>query len=387
MGLSTPTTIDDIGTAWLTEALRASAAIGSSTTITALDVQRLGQGEGFMGDIARLRLRTDDGSGPPSVVAKVPTSDEGNRATGRSLGIYEREVRAYDTLLPELDVPHPTAYAAVYESRGDEADFLAQMIKAERLPLALLRRLVRREQTDADVPPCILILDDIDQLTMGDQVAGCDETRAAGALTTAAQLHASTWGARCPDERHWFVGGDVVPRLFHAIYLDNRRSFERRVRERFRPAVFELTRSVRRTGLERIKRLHQETPRCLLHGDYRLDNLFFTATDAVGSVIDWQSVNRGPAILDVAYFLTGSMDPATPESVIDDLLAHYHRALTAGGVVGYGLDQLRADYDEALLLLVHRMSGLDTLEFGDDRGLALIDLWLARLDARLARLV
>ena len=42
---------------------------------------------------------------------------------------------------------------------------------------------------------------------------------------------------------------------------------------------------------------------------------------------------------------------------------------------------------QMFLLLVHRMSGLDTLEFGDDRGLALIDLWLARLDARLARLV
>ncbi len=387
MGLSTPTTIDDIGTAWLTEVLRQSAAIGSTTTITALDAELLGQGEGFMGEIARLRLRTDDGSGPRSVVAKVPTSDEGNRATGRSLGIYEREVRAYDTLLPELDVPHPTAYAAVYESRGDEADFLAQMIKAERLPLALLRRLVRREQTDADVPPCVLVLDDIDQLTMGDQVAGCGETRAAGALTTAAQLHASTWGTRCPNERHWFVGGDVVPRLFHAIYLDNRRSIVPQVREHFRPPVFEFTRQVCRTALERIKRLHQAAPRCLLHGDYRLDNLFFTTADEVGSVIDWQSVNRGPAVLDVAYFLTGSMDPATPESVIDDLLAHYHRALTAGGVVGYELDQLRADYDEALLLLLHRMSGLDTLEFGDDRGLALIDLWLARLDARLARLV
>ncbi len=209
---------------------------------------------------------------------------------------------------------------------------------------------------------------------------------AAAALTAAARHHASTWGERRPDERHWFVGGDVVPRLFHAVYLDNRRQFEKRVQSCFRPGVYELARSVRRSGLDRIRRLHEQTPRCLLHGDFRLDNLFFDDTGAVGSVIDWQSVNHGPAILDVAYFITGSVDPETPEAVIDDLLAHYHGALTDAGVTGYDLDRLRADYDEALLLLLHRMSGLDALEFGDDRGVALIDTWLARMDARLARL-
>ncbi len=386
MGEPTPSTLADISAGWLTTALRDAGTLGAGTTITAIEQELLGEGEGFMGEIARLRLTTDDGTGPASVVAKVPTSDEGNRATGRSLGIYEREVRVYDELLATVDVPHPTAHVAIYEARGDEADFLAQMIKAERLPLFLLRRLVRREQTDADVPPCVLVLDDIDQLSMGDQVAGCDEVRAAAALTTAARLHASTWGERRPDERHWFVGGDVVPRLFHAVYLDNRRMFETRVRSRFRPGVYELARSVRRSGLDRIRRLHEQTPRCLLHGDFRLDNLFFDDTGAVGSVIDWQSVNHGPAILDVAYFITGSVDPETPEAVIDDLLAHYHGALTDAGVTGYDLDRLRADYDEALLLLLHRMSGLDALEFGDDRGVALIDTWLARMDARLARL-
>ena len=386
MPQTTPTTLADIDATWLTSALTEGGTLEPGTEIGAVEQERLGEGEGFMGEIARLRLSYVSGSGPASVVAKVPTSDETNRATGRSLGIYEREVRAYDTLLAEVDVPRPRAHVAVYESRGDEGELLEQMIKAERLPLWLLRRLVRREQTDADVPPCILVLDDLDTLSMGDQVAGCDAPRAASALTAAARLHASTWGDRCPEERHWFVGGDVVPRLFHAIYLDNRKTFERRVKPMFRPAVYELARSVRRSGLERIRTLHARAPRCLLHADFRLDNLFFDDAGDVASVIDWQSCNRGPAVLDVAYFLTGSVDPSTPETVIDDLLAHYHAGLVDAGVQDYPLSQLRVDYDEALLLLLHRMSGLDTLEFGDDRGAELIDTWLLRMDARLARI-
>ncbi len=385
MGGPTPTTLDAIDATWLTTALRQAGTIAADTTVAAVRSEVLGAGEGFMGEIARLHLDYTGAPGPASLVAKIPTTEESNRATGRSLGIYEREVRAYDTVLSSVDVPRPRAHVATYEARGDEADYLAQMIKAERLPLWLLRRLVRREQTDADVPPCILVLDDLDELEMGDQVNGCSPERAAAALGTAARIHASTWSDRCPEERHWFVGGDAVPRLFHAVYLDNRRAFEKRVRSVFRPAVHALARSVRRTGLGRIRDLHERAPRCLLHGDFRLDNLFFDEQGEVGSVIDWQSINRGPAVLDVGYFITGSLGAETPESVVDDLLAHYHGSLVEAGVHDYSLDRLRADYDEALLLLLHRMSGLDALEFGDERGAELIDTWLRRMDARLAR--
>ncbi len=71
---------------------------------------------------------------------------------------------------------------------------------------------------------------------------------------------------------------------------------------------------------------------------------------------------------------------------MDELLADYHRALVAAGVSDYPLDRIRADYDEALQVLLHRFAGFDTLEFGDDRGQALVETWLRRLDARLARI-
>ena len=106
---------------------------------------------------------------------------------------------------------------------------------------------------------------------------------------------------------------------------------------------------------------------------------------SLAAIIDWQTVNRGPGALDVAYFIAGSLPPETPEAVIDDLLRSYHDALVTTGVVDYSFERLLADYEEALLLLLHRMSGLDQLEFGDDRGVALMDTWFERFDARLQR--
>jgi aminoglycoside phosphotransferase (APT) family kinase protein len=184
---------------------------------------------------------------------------------------------------------------------------------------------------------------------------------------------------------HWFINGDIVPRLFHAQYRNNRRSFERFAEERLSEHGMAHVKAIRKTGLARITRLHDAAPRTILHGDFRLDNLFFAADGSLASIIDWQTVNRGPGALDVAYFIAGSLPPETPEAVIDDLLRSYHDTLVAAGVADYSFERLLADYEEALLLLLHRMSGLDQLEFGDDRGVALMDTWFERFDARLQR--
>ena len=139
MATTTPCRLDDITSDWLTAVLCAEGAISADARIDGFERTDLGDGEGFVGDIARLRLAYSVGTGPNTVIAKVPTAVALNRATGKSLGVYEREVRAYDTLLPDVDAPRPVAHAAIYEATGEEEAFLEQLIKAERLPLFLLR--------------------------------------------------------------------------------------------------------------------------------------------------------------------------------------------------------------------------------------------------------
>ena len=67
MGTPTPTTLDAIDAPWLTEALRASGAASPDASITGFARTDLGEGEGFVGDIARLELTYEAGTGPTSV--------------------------------------------------------------------------------------------------------------------------------------------------------------------------------------------------------------------------------------------------------------------------------------------------------------------------------
>src|SRR5689334_23291231 len=82
---------------WLTDALRAGAAV-ESASVTGFDSQIVGAGAGFLGALAKLDLRYDRGvpGAPKSLIAKFPTLDPGGREIGNLFRFYEREVRFYE---------------------------------------------------------------------------------------------------------------------------------------------------------------------------------------------------------------------------------------------------------------------------------------------------
>lgn len=84
---------DDLTTDWLTANLGAGRVDGFT-------VERIGTGQ--MSECYRVGLTYGDGTGPASVVLKVAASDPMSRGTGQALGLYEREVRFYAELAPEL---------------------------------------------------------------------------------------------------------------------------------------------------------------------------------------------------------------------------------------------------------------------------------------------
>ena len=384
MSESTPTTMAGFTPEWLTHVLRHSGSIPTSTTATSVSHEILGQGEGFMGELARLTVGYDGEPGPATLIAKIPTQVAHNRARGRSLGVYQREVRVYADLLPDLPIPVPKVYAAIYEETGEEPAILEQMRRAEKLPLWLLRILVRRAASNADVPPTVLLLEDLGaSAKVGDQVAGASIEVAAGVLETLARFHAASWGATDLPDEPYLQSPIVITRILHAGYRNSYKRFIEQMGHLLSPHTIDLLRAVKRTGIARRRRLYTEPPQCLLHVDFRLDNLFFDDEERLACVIDWQTSTPGPAVYDLCYFLTGSLAAATAESDIDDLIARYHQCLLASGVTGYPLEQLRSDYDDCLMVMLEGMPlGVDDLEFGDERGRDLIERWIERLDAR-----
>ncbi len=382
-----PNHLDDLTTDWLTAALRDGERIDTTTRVVSMSVEPLGAGAGFAGSLARLTISYEGGDGPASIVAKLPTSIRGNRASSELLGVYEREIMVYRELLADLPVPTAgLAYAAVEVDPKAEKQ-IENLAKVERLPIWLLRILGRimLHSPAAKPKPSVLLVDDLAPAKVGDQVKGCARQDAQAVVGVAAALHAATWGPLAPPTTHWLLPGDVAPKLFQAAFLDTRRALLKRGGTILGPHTRDLIEMVRQDGRAVNERLHRNSPLCLCHGDLRLDNIFFNPNRSVAALIDWQLAYLGPGVIDLAYFITGSLPADTPEREVDELIAFYHEQLLDHGISGYSLDRLRADYDDALLIVLQRMAGIDNIDFGEGRGVDLVDIWLERVDARLRR--
>src|SRR5688500_4911678 len=78
------------------------------TAVVGVDVEEVGLDAGILGELARVRLDyASAGSGPPSVIVKVPTGAPPNRAVGMAFGFYEREWRFYTELAERVGMAVP----------------------------------------------------------------------------------------------------------------------------------------------------------------------------------------------------------------------------------------------------------------------------------------
>ena len=69
--LEIPYSVERVTSQWLTNAL-ASTGVITSSTVTSFDSERLGAGQGFVGQLSRLRLTYDsrEDNAPRSIIAK-----------------------------------------------------------------------------------------------------------------------------------------------------------------------------------------------------------------------------------------------------------------------------------------------------------------------------
>jgi len=110
MGLTIPASINDIDSQWLSHVIAAP--------VQRFEFTQIGQGVGIMGDIYRVNLHyAGTSTGPASVVVKLPSSFEENRAQGIALGMFESEVRFYNELAQQANVAFPR-YTWPASSRG-----------------------------------------------------------------------------------------------------------------------------------------------------------------------------------------------------------------------------------------------------------------------------
>src|ERR1035437_3368689 len=155
-----------------------------------------------------------------------------------------------------------------------------------------------------------LILEDVAPAVQGDQIAGCTVEQARLAIHELAMLPAflERYGERVAPEHSEVCARSVAS-------LDGWAADSR-------------------------------PPLGLVHGDYRLDNMLFGASDAPRRfvAVDWQTVSWGPVMTDVAYFLGSSLSVEDRRENEHALVREYHEALHAHGVRDFDWEDCWSGY-------------------------------------------
>jgi hypothetical protein len=308
-------TKDDITDAWLAQAMERPGL-----TITA--VERIGTGQ--MSHCYRVTL-----DGGDTVIVKLPSEDPTSRATGVGMGAYAREISFYSEL-------------------------------AERIHEALPR--CHYAQIDGD-GWFTLVLEDVLGAEAGDQIAGCGLEDAELAIRSLARVHAPVLGDPHLGTAPWLNQPSPLNQGLLEVLLPG---FLDRYADRITDEHAEVCK--RFVAVLDAWANDKRAPLGLVHGDYRVDNLLFGAQSC--HVVDWQTVSWGPAMLDVAYFLGGSLPVQTRRAHEQDLLRLYYDGLLERGVTGLSWEHVWDEYRRqtfyGLLMMIAASMVVERTARGDD---------------------
>ena len=354
--LTIPARVNEITTEWLTEALR-SGGWTDSATVTSVAVETVGEGQGFMSQVLRLSLEYDVAQRdlPCSVIAKLPSVDPEIKAITSFLGDYQREVRFYEEVASDVGIETPDRYYSA---------------------------------TDPETGRGVLLMEDLSHARLGDSLAGCSIAEAQLAARLLAEFQASWWESPQLERLDWMPLKTDDAGLYREIYSHAWSMFVEkagsgmpdvliRIAERMEPHV------------QGIRDRLSEHPRTIVHGDYRLDNLFFDTRDGRPTIValDWEFCTRGRGTYDLATFISEAFSPEARRREEMDLLRLYHSVLVENGVRGYSYDQCLLDYRYSMLdIFLFWIVVGGYCDFDGERGTQYLHTWLERFSSAIAEL-
>ncbi|MCW2784267.1 MAG: hypothetical protein JWP74_784, partial [Marmoricola sp.] len=316
----------EISAGWL------EAVLGESD-LAIVGVSRIGTGQ--MSQSHRVSFTVAGASA--SVVVKLSSDDETSRATGVGMGAYYREIAFYKNLAPLVGGSLPACHLAVYDDA--EGWFT-------------------------------LVLEDIADATQGDQIAGCTPEQAELALRELARLHAPVLNDLALGTREYLNLENPINQGLMTMLLPG---FLDRYADRIKPEYAEVCRVFVASSDAWLA--DRRPPLGLVHGDFRLDNLLFT--DDGCTVVDWQTMTWGPAMLDASYFIGGGLSVADRREHEERLVRIYHDGLLAAGVQNFSWETCWTEYRRQtflslLMTFVPAMVVVRT-DRGDDMFMAVFD--------------
>ncbi len=324
---------------WFTEVLQHAGALGDAV-VTAVERRRVGTGQVAQSVAFSLTYDGPAFDAPATVVGKFPSPEPQSRAAGMSFRLYEREVRFYETIAKTVDIRVPACYFA--DINVGTGDF-------------------------------VLLMEDLRPAVQGDQVAGCSVDQALLAMRELAALHAPRWGDPALAEIEWLgqsgdaQGVDMIQMAYQGLWP--------RFAAEYGPALSAKALALGEAFGSSVGDWSRGwiPPACVIHGDYRLDNMMF-GTEEGGyplATVDWQTVGHGPGIRDATYFIGAGLTLPDRRAHEMDVLRHYHDALVSRGVTGYKWQRCLDEYRSATLAGVLMTVIASQAVASDDRGRAM----------------
>jgi hypothetical protein len=334
---------------WLTHALRNTGTIRAAS-VTSFDAETIGEGTGLLGQLARITLHYDrpEGDAPRTLVAKFPAAAEENRQAGMLFRFYERENRFYEEIAGDVEVATPRCFYSAMDPEAGQH---------------------------------VLLLEDLSEARLGDQLTGSSRQEAELVVREAAKMHARWWESPRLAELGWIPlpTDSVVTEPVDSSYNDAWEPFLRIFGDRLSPEILQIGERLRSRLVTMLKEF-DGPPRTLVHGDYRLDNMFFGSQDADAlTVADWQICIRSRGTYDTGYFMSQSVPPEQRRASEMDILRTYHETLLENGATGYGFDQCLEDYRRTVLFcLVYPVISGGTYDLSNRRAMELVGTMLER---------
>lgn len=335
--------------AWMTDCLRRAGAL-EGAEVKELKVEPFAEGVGLLGRLTKVHLRYDkvENDAPQTLVVKFPATSAQNVALCEAIRLYWREHHFYTNSADKSPLRVPKHY---FSQMNGLREF-------------------------------VLVLEEVRDAVPGDQIGGATVEQVHLAVKQIAGHHATFWGqAHCGSES-W------LPSLNEPSVVQVNQALTRAGVPKLLAELPECFNAETKTVAERLadvmpalSDLLCSGPTTFVHGDFRIDNLFFGTLNGEPTltVLDWQICYEAPGPYDVAYLMTQSVNPEHRRPIEAQVLRDYYDELMAAGVRDYSFEQCREDYRRATTFcLCYPLIAAGTLDLANERGRALGTMMLDR---------
>ncbi len=372
-----PATVADVDKTWLTEILKQSGRLSAENSVVSFSRVSHGAGHGYASEIERISVvyEHNELGVPSSIIAKFPTNSEQTRALATLFNLYSCEVMFYKELAPTANISAPECYWADIDKETlteKITSYIANFLP-EKFLLRMLDKLFERASTNSR--RSVLLIEDLSSFRLGDQVLGCNYTDAESALRTLSKFQSTFWRLSF-ENNSWIQGGADKCVLQHGLFMKALPAFLKMFREVIDEDLSKRIDWLKINGIKLLQSCNRHPT--LIHGDFRLDNLFFRDDGSDPILIDFQAVSKFNPMADVAYFLRPNLDDKTVGFELE-LVHFFWEGLNSNGVSDYTWEDCQNDYELAQWWLAHRgVIIIGLMEFSHPRGQLLIETAVRR---------